>query len=259
MQSPLMRSGFLSSVASSLIVTERDAVYQGLAAALSKEGFALDRARDPDDAINRLRVQWIDAVLIDGDLEGQNAYSLCRAIRKDPDIWSVLITVLTDGKDPEQIVEAYHAGADDHALLHTDPALLSAQIKSLLRRQAALRDPRGVAEPGERSEVLKAGLLMIWPDNYQVTLAGEELRLTLTEFRMLCLLASKPGKVFDRETISTRLHGELADVTDRAVDTRISVLRKKLGDYAWYIRSVRGIGYTFDVRPPAQGTSAANP
>ena len=87
--------------------------------------------------------------------------------------------------------------------------------------------------------------LVIHPGRHEVTLAGEQLQLTYTEFRLLQFLAAKPGWAFTRNQIVDAVKGEDYPVTERSVDVQVTGLRKKLGDSAHYIETVRGVGYRF--------------
>ncbi len=115
--------------------------------------------------------------------------------------------------------------------------VLLAKVRTVLRRLRA-------ASPGE-DELLKIHELVIDPGRHEVLLRGQAVDLTASEFRLLHLLARRPGWVLTRVNIVEGLHGNDYLVTDRAVDVKIVTLRKKLGSAADYIETVRGVGYRF--------------
>jgi two-component system phosphate regulon response regulator PhoB len=117
------------------------------------------------------------------------------------------------------------------------PKILLARLKAVLRRKAK--------EEKQDNAVLTRGELSIDPGRHEVLTGDERIDLTATEFRVLHFLARKPGWVFTRQQIVDAVKGEDYPVTERSVDVQMVGLRKKLGDYADYIETVRGIGYRF--------------
>jgi two-component system phosphate regulon response regulator PhoB len=116
--------------------------------------------------------------------------------------------------------------------------VLVARIKAVLRRKAQ-------TPANDEHQVIRIDELVIHPGRHEVTLASDPLQLTYTEFRLLQFLASKPGWAFTRNQIVDAVKGEDYPVTERSVDVQVTGLRKKLGDYAHYIETVRGVGYRF--------------
>ena len=116
-----------------------------------------------------------------------------------------------------------------------------ARVRAVLRRVAAA----AVASDGDKV-VIRVGDLAINPDHHEVFLEGAPIRLTLTEFRLLSALASRPGWVFTRNQIVDAIRGSDYAVTDRSVDVHIASLRRKLGSHGYLINTVRGVGYKFE-------------
>jgi two-component system phosphate regulon response regulator PhoB len=115
------------------------------------------------------------------------------------------------------------------------PRVLTARIRAVLRR-------RSTRVPDEKASI-RVGELAISPGRQEVLVKGEPVKLTYTEFRILHLLARRPGWVFTRYQIVDGVQGSDAIVTDRSVDVHIVALRRKLGPLSDYIETVRGVGY----------------
>jgi len=143
-----------------------------------------------------------------------------------------MLTALGEEAD---IVAGLELGADDYVTKPFSPRILLARVKATLRR----------AEPDGEDAVLSIHNLAIDTRRYKVSADGHEIVLTSTEFKVLHLLASQPGRVFTRYQIVDGVHGDDYPVTDRSVDVQIVGLRKKLGDAGAFIETVRGIGYRF--------------
>jgi two-component system phosphate regulon response regulator PhoB len=147
--------------------------------------------------------------------------------------------MLTAKGEESDIVQGLELGADDYLPKPFSPQVLLARIRAILRRHARTATAHDQDEPIEIFD------LIIHPGRTRVLAAGEPIELTYTEFRILYLLASRPGWVLSRSQIVDAIHGEGYAVTDRAVDVQIVGLRKKLGECGRYIETVRGVGYRF--------------
>ena len=148
---------------------------------------------------------------------------------------NTMIAFLTArGEDYSQIA-GFDSGADDYITKPIKPRVLVSRIKALLRRNDTVQ---------ANEDVVNIGDIKIDREKYLIVKAGVEINLPKKEFELLSLLASKPGKVFTRETILERVWGGDVIVGDRTIDVHIRKLREKLGDD--YIKTVKGIGYRFD-------------
>jgi DNA-binding response OmpR family regulator len=175
-----------------------------------------------------------DVVLIDLMLPGMDGFELCRSIRRSSDVPILMVTARADTHD---VVAGLEAGADDYVTKPFQPKELSARIRALLRRARP-------AEPGRAH--LRFGDLEVVPDEGVVRRDGEEIHLTKTEFRLLCELASAPGRVFSREQLLERVWGYDYFGDGRLVDVHVRRLRTKVeGDAAnpRHVVTVRGLGY----------------
>jgi DNA-binding response OmpR family regulator len=145
-----------------------------------------------------------------------------------------MITALTQ---PDNIVAGLDAGADDYITKPFDLNVLQARVRVQLRDVAA-----NVKSDGD---LIESGILKLEVSKCRVWVNNEEVLLTSTEFKILSLLAQKPGHVFTREQFINNIQGENIFVTGRTIDTHIAGLRKKLADASDMIETIRGIGYRF--------------
>jgi DNA-binding response OmpR family regulator len=202
--------------------------------ALEDEGWEVVEAESGEDAVGVFADGPTDVVLIDLMLPGMDGFELCRTIRKASDVPIVMVTARADTHD---VVAGLEAGADDYVTKPFQPKELSARIRALLRRARP-------AEPGRPH--LRFGDLEVIPDEGVVRRDGEEIHLTKTEFRLLCELASAPGRVFSREQLLERVWGYDYFGDGRLVDVHVRRLRTKVeGDAAnpRHVVTVRGLGY----------------
>ena len=166
-----------------LAVEDDERIRTGLRMALEDEGWAVEEAENGEEALQLFRRDPADVVLIDIMLPGIDGFEVCRSLRRASDVPIIMVTARADTHD---VVAGLEAGADDYLTKPFAPKELSARIRALLRRARA-------PEPGITH--LRFGDLEIVPDAGVVTLAGSEVHLTKTEFRLLCELASSPGRV----------------------------------------------------------------
>ncbi|MCH2443452.1 MAG: response regulator transcription factor, partial [Acidimicrobiales bacterium] len=171
--------------------------------------------------------------LIDIMLPGIDGFEVCRRIRRLGDVPIVMVTARSDSHD---VVAGLEAGADDYLRKPFDPKELSARVRALLRRSRPSGSPAKMA----------FDQLEIIPDEGVVRLAGDEVHLTRTEFRLLVELASSPGKVMSREDLLERVWARDYFDDERLVDVHVRRLRTKIEpDPAnpRYVVTVRGMGY----------------
>jgi two-component system phosphate regulon response regulator PhoB len=143
--------------------------------------------------------------------------------------------MLTAKGEEADIVIGLELGADDYITKPFSSRVLLARLRAVLRKN--------YKEMDDTQDVLAIGQLVINPERHEVLIAGDPIELTHTEFSVLHLLVSHPGRVFTRYQIIDGVRGDDYPVTDRSVDVQIAGLRKKLGHCCTYIDTVRGVGY----------------
>ena len=217
-----------------LTVEDDERIRTAVRMALEDEGWDVVEAESGESAVELFVSQPADVVLIDLMLPGMDGFELCRSIRRSSDVPIVMVTARADTHD---VVAGLEAGADDYVTKPFQPKELSARIRALLRRARP-------AEPGRAH--LRFGDLEVVPDEGVVRRDGDEVHLTKTEFRLLCELASAPGRVFSREQLLERVWGYDYFGDGRLVDVHVRRLRTKVEVDAAnprHVVTVRGLGY----------------
>ena len=206
---------------------------------LVKEGFRVECATTGEEGVKKARDVNPSLILLDLMLPGLNGLDVCKLLRQAPESKDCPIIMLTARGEEHDIVKGLELGADDYIPKPFSSQVLLARIRAVLRRRVK---PDSQQDQGQPIEIHK---LYIHPGRNKVIADGRDVELTYTEFKILTILASRPGWVFNRSQIVDAVHGEGYAVTDRAVDVQIVGLRKKLGNCGDYIETVRGIGYRF--------------
>ncbi len=222
-----------------LVVEDDPKIAQLVLDYLRSEGFEAEAEADGARALQRLRQRLPAVVVLDWMLPGLDGVSLCRALREFSDVPVLMLTARVEEVDR---LLGLNTGADDYVCKPFSPREVVARVRALVRRsQGAKATGLGAAPEQLPWLVDDAGLRMAW--------RGHWLPLTPLEFRMLRLLVSRPGRVFSRAQLLDSVHAELRDVSDRAIDSHVKNLRKKIQAVepgSECIASVYGVGYRFD-------------
>ena len=175
-----------------------------------------------------------DLILLDVMLPGIDGLTVCRNLKNNPALADIPIIMLTAKGEENDIVLGLEMGADDYITKPYSSKVLAARIAVQLRKKSS---------HGRAVRTIVLGSLSIDLSTYSATLDGQALMLTADEFRTLALLAANPGRVFTRNQIIREVKGDNYSVTARAIDMHVVKLRRKLGDWADHIETIRGVGY----------------
>lgn len=204
---------------------------------LEKEGFSVAGALSGEAGVGAVKRENPDLVVLDLMLPGIDGLQVCRQLKESPETKDIPVIMMSARGEESEIVNGLEYGAEDYVTKPFSPKVLVARVKAVLRRVTA--------SPVSESEIINIENLSIDPGRHRVISGGEEISLTATEFKILHYLAMHPGWVFTRYQIVDAIRGENHAVTDRAVDVQVVALRKKLGQSADLIETVRGVGYRF--------------
>lgn len=205
---------------------------------LSREGFAVTAIDSGEQALKIAARQMPDLIVLDLMLPGIDGLEVCRTLKSEPATSKIPIVMLTAKGEETDVVVGLEMGADDYITKPFSPRVLIARLKAVLRRPVA-----GSESGDDALRPMKIGRIGIYPDRHEVTVDSETVQLTATEFKLLQLIARRPGRVYTRQQIIDGLHDGLSAVTDRSVDVQIVSLRRKLGGAGANIETVRGVGY----------------
>ncbi|RJX33120.1 MAG: DNA-binding response regulator [Desulfurivibrio sp.] len=225
-----------------LIVEDDEDIQQLVSYNLIKSGFHATCADTGEEGLQKLQAGGIDCILLDLMLPGMSGLEVCRAIKKIESCEAIPILMLTAKGEEDDVVAGLECGADDYVTKPFSPKVLIARVKALLRRRV---EQLAEAAPPEKLDKIIIQGLEIHPGRHEVKLNGSPLQLTMTEYGVLFLLASKPGWVYTRQQIIDSVRGYDFLVTPRAIDVQIFGLRKKMGEAGSSIETVRGVGYRF--------------
>ena len=226
-----------------LVVEDEADIQQLVSYNLIRAGFHVTCADTGEEALERLRTEDVDCVLLDLMLPGMSGIEVCQSMRKVESSArkSIPVIMLTAKGEEEDMVAGFECGADDYITKPFSPKVLIARIKAVVKRSVADQSE----DEQTRKSVISVDGLQIDKGRHEVSVDGEEVKLTTTEFGILSLLAGKPGWVFTRQQIIDAVRGYDFLITPRAIDVQIFGLRKKMGEYGRMIETVRGIGYRY--------------
>lgn len=220
-----------------LLVDDEPDILEFMEYNLKKEGYQVLQAKNGKEAVEIARREIPHLVILDIMMPIMDGIEACRVMREIPELQNTLITFLTARNEEYSQLAGFDVGADDYITKPIKPRIMLSRVKALLRR---LNGSTGTSTP-----VVQIGNLKIDRESYLVYKDDESIVLPRKEFELLALLTSKPGKVFTREDILSRVWGSDIVVGDRTIDVHIRKIREKLGDES--IKTIKGIGYKFDI------------
>tara|TARA_R110002049_G_scaffold309268_1_gene519599 strand:- start:132205 stop:132891 length:687 start_codon:yes stop_codon:yes gene_type:complete len=220
-----------------LVVEDYRPLAETLEYQLQRAGYEVHRASDGREALKQARLVLPDVVFLDVDLPVLSGVEVCKLLRADPSTSNMLILILSAlGEESDQVV-GFAVGADDYVVKPVESyKVLLQRLKALLRRR----------EPAfEDSESIERHGVKVDRRRFVVSIDESILGLTKSEFRLLDTLIRQPGRAFGRSELVDAALGEDTMVLERTIDVHVRALRKKMGEAADLIETVRGIGYRF--------------
>jgi two-component system, OmpR family, phosphate regulon response regulator PhoB len=220
-----------------LVVDDENDVTELLAYKFKQEGYEVQVINDPLLIMGRARQFQPDLVVLDIMMPELNGLQVCRMLRADVVMKNIPIIFLTARGEAEDRIKGLESGADDYLAKPFDTRELLLRVQAIFKRLAT---PNGAAT---QEKIFQLGKIVIDVDKHLLTVRGQEVELTATEFRLLKLLVERKGRVQSREHLLVNVWNYEADIETRTVDTHIRRLREKLGTEADIIETVRGVGY----------------
>ncbi|MCF7976365.1 MAG: response regulator transcription factor [Phycisphaerae bacterium] len=218
-----------------LIIEDDHDIVDLLAFNLQEEDYETHEAFDGREGLALAGRLQPDLVILDIMLPEMDGFEVCRELKADKSTMHIPIIMLSARSQETDKVVGLELGADDYVTKPFSPRELIARVRAILRRHRPIEDT---------PEILH-GLLTLDSVKHKVTIDGQTVDLTSTEFKLLACMAGKPGQVLSRDRILNAISDDEAMVCDRTVDAHIKSLRRKLGLCKDYIETVRGIGYRF--------------
>jgi len=204
---------------------------------LTKEGYVCRCVHDGVSALAEVRREPPDLMILDRMLPGMSGEQVMEQIRRDPHTTATPILMLTAKAEESDQLVGFALGATDYVTKPFSMKVLLARVAVAIRRTDS---------SAAQTQSLTMGPITLDPERFQVSVGGEVVALTTTEFRILKTLMSAGGRVLDRSRLIDAVLGPMVAVTDRTIDVHIASLRKKLGGTAAaWVQTVRGVGYTF--------------
>ncbi|CAI8030581.1 Alkaline phosphatase synthesis transcriptional regulatory protein PhoP [Geodia barretti] len=219
-----------------LIVEDEPDIVELLVYNLDQAGFKTEAVFNGADALDRVKVQAPDLVLLDLLLPEVDGLEVCRTLKRDPETASIPIIMLTAKGEAIDRIVGLELAADDYITKPFSPREVMLRIRAVLRH--TLNAPRNKPLNQIQIDELKIDL-----DRHQVFSNGSVIDLTATEFKILSLFAHSPGRVFTRSILMDAVWGQEYYGIERTMDTHVSRLRRKLGQFGERIETVHGVGY----------------
>jgi two-component system phosphate regulon response regulator PhoB len=220
-----------------LVVDDEPDITALVAYHLAKAGYRVSTAANGSEALRAARDERPDVVVLDLMLPGASGYEVLQELRRLDETRQVGVILLTSRREEADRIRGLSLGADDYLTKPFSPAELALRVAALLRRLSA--------PAVEGGSTLAAGGITIDRSAHRVTLHGDELPLTATEYKLLLTLVERRGRVQSRPQLLETVWEAQPDIQTRTVDMHVQRLRTKLGSEGDMIETVRGFGYRF--------------
>jgi two-component system phosphate regulon response regulator PhoB len=219
-----------------LVVDDEPDALELIEVNLKSAGFDVLRAASGREALEQARSALPALIILDVMLPEMDGLEVCKALRRDPKTAFIPIVMLTARVAEIDRVLGLELGADDYITKPFSPRELVLRIRNLLKRQAAPSDP---------AQIIQFADLVVDRSRHRVTYKNKPVALTLTEFKLVTVLAERKGRVQSREQLLKDVWGYNTYIDTRTVDTHMRRLRDKLGEASKFLDTVRGVGYRF--------------
>jgi len=220
-----------------LIIEDDHALSEVLDYNLTREGYKVTRAYDGRDGLLQAKLKTPDIVILDVMLPLVDGIEVCRQLRTTSETRNAVIIMLTAKSEEADQLVGFSVGADDYVLKPFSIRVLLERIRALRRRRDAAEQLAG--------EIVTSQRITVDRRSHRVLVDNQPIDLTRSEFRLLETLIRQPGRAFDRSELIDAALGEDTLVLERTIDVHIRAIRRKLGDLADTIETVRGVGYRF--------------
>jgi two-component system, OmpR family, phosphate regulon response regulator PhoB len=221
-----------------LVIEDERALVEVLSYNLEREGFEVLVSHDGHDGLRQAQIKLPDLVVLDLMLPLKGGLEVCRELRMGPRTREIPIIMVTAKAEESDQLVGFATGADDYVTKPYSMKVLVQRIKKELRRRQLQDEPN-------TSSVYESQGVVIDRHRHRALFNSDELTLTPTEFRLLETLLRQAGRAFTRHELMDAAIGEDAVVLERTIDVHVKSLRKKLGEAADLIETVRGVGYRF--------------
>ena len=221
-----------------LIVEDERDIADLLRYNLQESGFKTDYVRNGADALQQAVEKTPDLILLDLMLPEVDGMIVCRLLKNDPRTKNIPVVMVTAKTEEKDRVAGLELGADDYITKPFSPREVVLRVSAVLRRIQ-------VGKQTESTKRIETHGVTIDLDKHQVLTESGPIDLTATEFKLITLFARSPGRVFTRDILMDVIWGQDYYGIDRTVDTHVSRLRRKLGEFGKHIETVHGVGYRF--------------
>lgn len=221
-----------------LIADDEKDILEMLQYNFEKEGFKVVTAMDGQQALDVAEKENPDLIILDIMMPHYDGVEVCERLRELPQFRDTLIIFLTARNEDFTQIACYEIGGDDFIIKPVKPRVLLSRIKALFRRKEK-------STRKEVGEIIAIEDLKIDQEKFLVYRKEDKINLAKKEFELLLLLVSKPGKLFTRDEIFSKVWGADQIIGDRTIDVHIRKLREKIGDH--YIKTVKGMGYKIEL------------
>ncbi len=224
-----------------VIIDDEEDILNLVSLHLKKSGFEVKEFLYPDKFFKFIKKRIPDLIILDLMLPDVDGIEICKQLKSSSEFFDIPIIMLTARASEADVVVGLELGADDYITKPFSPRELVARVKVVLRRKNMNKK-----DITEKKTIKIGNILKIDTEKYEVFVRKEKIDLTITEFKILTILAKSKGRVFSRNLLLELLWGRDKIVIDRTIDTHIRNIRKKLGNAEYLIKNIRGVGYKIE-------------